>query len=84
MQVEGQHGNVIVLTEGHRFRGGLLRTGLAAREDGEPVEPVKLTGSIARFQQAVGVESEMIAWLQLTREFLVNRAGKDTQGKCTR
>ena len=39
---ERQHGYVIVLTEGHRFRGGLLGTGLAAKEDGEPVETIKL------------------------------------------
>ena len=38
---EGQNGNVIVLTEGYCFGGGLLGAGVVAKKDGEPVEAVK-------------------------------------------
>jgi hypothetical protein len=75
---EGQNGNVIILPKRYRFRGRLLGAGLVGKENGLPVEAIKLARDTARFEQTIDVEGEMIALPELTREFLVNGRGKNT------
>ena len=59
-----QHGNIIVLTERDRSFSGLLRRGPGSKQRMKPIEAVKFPVRVARLQQSIGVEAELIAGLQ--------------------
>jgi len=72
---ESKDGDVVVLAEVYRGLGGLGRIWIGGKQSLQPREAVDLAIPIARFQQAVGVESKVIADPEANEGFFIIDAG---------
>ena len=78
---EGKDGDVIVLAEVDGSLGGLGGAGMSGEEPFEAREAVEFAGLVARFEQPIGIEREVVADLDAERRFLIVDDGGDAERK---
>ena len=78
--LQGQHGDVVFLTEGDCRFSGFGGAGIGGKERVETLEAVEFATGSARFKETVGVEGEAITLAQLDGSFVVVRRGNEAEG----
>src|ERR1017187_10385906 len=78
---EGKDGNIVILAEVDGCLRGLGGAGMGGEKPFETSEAIEFAGLVARFEQPVSVEREVVADLDAERRFLIVDDGRDAERK---
>lgn len=76
-----EHGDVVFLTESAYCFNDLLYRSIRCSKSGNPLKTIQFTGFVPRFDHAICVKQERVAFLKTEVEFIVIRVGHHAEWK---